>query len=182
MLLGIMLNHGIMLGENGEYLASSPDELSLLNGAKYMGFTMIKQSLNEIQIEYHNKVHVYKILFQIEFDSTRKRMTTIVKSEDGKVIVFCKGADTICLPLTRFSDPLKEKTIEYLDEYAKHGLRTLLFLKREITEEDFIEWHETYNKAAVLPGKQRDEAVEKAYSLIEKDFAICGSTAIEDRL
>jgi hypothetical protein len=37
MLLSICLNHGIMLDQNGEYLASSPDELSLLNGAKFMG-------------------------------------------------------------------------------------------------------------------------------------------------
>ncbi len=42
MMLGIVLNHGIILDQDGNYLASSPDELSLLNAAKYMGVIMTK--------------------------------------------------------------------------------------------------------------------------------------------
>jgi hypothetical protein len=42
MVLGITLNHGVMLDKDGNYLASSPDELSLLNGAKYMGVKLLK--------------------------------------------------------------------------------------------------------------------------------------------
>lgn len=102
MILGITLNHGIMLDQDGNYLASSPDELSLLNAAKYMGVTMVKQSLQEITISFCNREQRnYKILFTIEFTSTRKRMTTVLKTPEGKVLVLTKGADTICLPLTR---------------------------------------------------------------------------------
>ena len=37
----------------------------------------------------------YKLLNIIEFDSTRKRMSVIVRDPDGKIMLFCKGADSI---------------------------------------------------------------------------------------
>ena len=37
----------------------------------------------------------YKLLNVIEFDSTRKRMSVIVKDPQGKILVICKGADSI---------------------------------------------------------------------------------------
>ena len=40
MMLGLVLNHGIALDLKGNYLASSPDELALLNAAKHMGVVM----------------------------------------------------------------------------------------------------------------------------------------------
>lgn len=52
MILGLTLNHGVMLDKDGNYLASSPDELSLLSAAKYMGVTLVKQSLEEITIRF----------------------------------------------------------------------------------------------------------------------------------
>ena len=182
MILGIMLNHGIMLDEKGDYLASSPDELSLLNGAKFMGVTLVKQNLSELHVKIKGKVRVFKILFKVEFSSERKRMTTVVQDEQGRIRVFCKGADTICFPLLHPKDALRNKTESYLDEYARHGLRTLLFMQKDITQEAFNEWHDTYQKAACLTGKMRDDAVDKAHSMLERDFKICGSTAIEDRL
>jgi magnesium-transporting ATPase (P-type) len=48
MLLGLALNHGVILDFKGSYLASSPDELSLLNAAKFMGVTMIARDLEKI--------------------------------------------------------------------------------------------------------------------------------------
>jgi P-type E1-E2 ATPase len=35
------------------------------------------------------------LLNVIEFDSARKRMTVIVRKPDGKIMVICKGADSI---------------------------------------------------------------------------------------
>jgi magnesium-transporting ATPase (P-type) len=41
----------------------------------------------------------------IEFDSARKRMTSVVKSPEGKIIVMTKGADSIILPLLKAKQP-----------------------------------------------------------------------------
>jgi len=37
----------------------------------------------------------YRLLNVIEFDSTRKRMTVIVRDPEGKILIVCKGADSI---------------------------------------------------------------------------------------
>ena len=37
----------------------------------------------------------YKLLNLIEFDSTRKRMTVVVRNEESRILVICKGADSI---------------------------------------------------------------------------------------
>ncbi len=35
----------------------------------------------------------YKILNLLEFNSTRKRMSVVVRDEAGRILVMCKGAD-----------------------------------------------------------------------------------------
>lgn len=37
----------------------------------------------------------YKILNLLEFTSKRKRMSVIVRDEEGSIILFCKGADRL---------------------------------------------------------------------------------------
>jgi magnesium-transporting ATPase (P-type) len=37
----------------------------------------------------------FKILNLLEFNSKRKRMTVILKDEDGQILLFCKGADRL---------------------------------------------------------------------------------------
>ena len=37
----------------------------------------------------------FQILNVCEFNSTRKRMSTVVRGPDGKIKMYCKGADTV---------------------------------------------------------------------------------------
>lgn len=37
----------------------------------------------------------YKVLNLLEFTSKRKRMSVIVRDEDGQIFLFCKGADRL---------------------------------------------------------------------------------------
>lgn len=85
-------------------------------------------------------------------------MTTVVRTPAGKIMVLTKGADTICLPLIKFNhdERLKEQTVDYLDFYARLGLRTLLFLQREITSDEFNEWHAEHKVASTMQGKARE--------------------------
>ena len=45
----------------------------------------------------------YKLLNVIEFDSTRKRMSVVVRDYRGQVKVLCKGADNIMFGLSAVS-------------------------------------------------------------------------------
>ncbi len=78
------------------YNASSPDELALVNGCRHFGFSFIDRDLEDnIVVEWNGKVKKYKLLHLIEFNSDRKRMSVIVRTEDGRVMIVCKGADSI---------------------------------------------------------------------------------------
>lgn len=63
------------------YNASSPDELALVNGARELGFFFIERDEdNNLVCETWDGVRKYKLLNVIEFDSTRKRMTVVVRT------------------------------------------------------------------------------------------------------
>ena len=86
------------------YNASSPDELALVNGAKYLGYDFKRRDDEDnviVENSYTKEEMHFKLLNVIEFNSTRKRMTVIVQNPDGKIVVMCKGADSIVLPLLK---------------------------------------------------------------------------------
>lgn len=57
----------------------------------------------------------YEILNVCEFNSTRKRMSTVVRCPDGKIKLFCKGADTVILERLNENQPYTEKTLVHLE-------------------------------------------------------------------
>lgn len=57
----------------------------------------------------------YEILNVCEFNSTRKRMSTVVRAPDGKIKLYCKGADTVILERLGKHQPFTEKTLSHLE-------------------------------------------------------------------
>jgi phospholipid-transporting ATPase len=58
----------------------------------------------------------FEILNVCEFNSTRKRMSTIVRTPGGKIKLYCKGADTVILErLSKNHQPYTEKTLLHLE-------------------------------------------------------------------
>jgi magnesium-transporting ATPase (P-type) len=70
----------------------------LVNFARFAGYEYngIKDS-NTIMVKTKDEIEEYKLLNTLEFDSTRKRMSTLVQNSQGQIILYCKGADTIIL-------------------------------------------------------------------------------------
>ncbi|KAH9892941.1 hypothetical protein F4778DRAFT_300950 [Xylariomycetidae sp. FL2044] len=165
-----------------KYQAASPDEGALVEGAKQMGYTFVARKPRSVIIEVEGKEFEYELLAVCEFNSTRKRMSTIYRCPDGKIRVYCKGADTVILERLNEENPHVEQTLLHLEEYASEGLRTLCLAMREIPEQEFQEWYAIYNKAQTTVGGNRAEELDKAAEIIEKEFYLLGATAIEDRL
>lgn len=66
-------------------------------------------------------------------------------------------------------------------EYATEGLRTLCIAMRDIPEAEYQKWNVVHSRAAAtINGRQ--EALEKAAEIIERDLFLLGATAIEDKL
>jgi phospholipid-transporting ATPase len=62
----------------------------------------------------------FQILNVCEFNSTRKRMSTVVRGPDGKIKLYCKGADTVILERLAPSQSYTEKTVAHLEVHADH--------------------------------------------------------------
>lgn len=79
--------------------------MALVAGSKEVGFRFVEKTSQYIRIEIDylkKKVEKYFILAEFPFDSTRKRMSLIVKEEkSGKILLMTKGADSIVLPRTK---------------------------------------------------------------------------------
>ena len=88
----VLENHPVHPGRV-EYRASSPDEVALVSAAKYLQFPFISRKSTKVVIGSPSGEREYELLDTIEFDSTRKRMSVVVRTPEGKLVLFCKGAD-----------------------------------------------------------------------------------------
>jgi len=165
-----------------KYQAASPDEGALVEGAMTLGHKFFARKPRSVLIEVNGKSLEYELLAVCEFNSTRKRMSTIYRCPDGKVRIYCKGADTVILERLNGDNPHVDVTLRHLEEYASEGLRTLCLAMREVPEHEFQEWYRVFDKAQTTVGGNRADELDKAAEIIEHDFYLLGATAIEDRL
>uniref|UniRef100_A0A7S3JZM0 Phospholipid-transporting ATPase n=1 Tax=Aureoumbra lagunensis TaxID=44058 RepID=A0A7S3JZM0_9STRA len=101
----------------------------------------------------------------------------------GKVLLLCKGADNTMLAAAAPTnldglDDMRDR----LDEFARQGLRTLVFGVRIFEEDEFESWHSEYYAPALASLSDRDGMLKKAAAVAEHMLTIVGATAIEDKL
>ncbi|KAI0188013.1 hypothetical protein EV127DRAFT_137538 [Xylaria flabelliformis] len=166
-----------------EFKAQSPDEAALVATARDMGFTVLGSTSDGIRLNVMGEEIHYTILNTIEFNSSRKRMSAIIKMPDGRIILFCKGADSIIYSRLKRGEQaaLRKTTAEHLEMFAREGLRTLCIAQRVLSEQEYLEWRKEHDKAASAM-QDREEKLEEVADKIEQDLTLLGGTAIEDRL
>lgn len=165
------------------FKAQSPDEAALVATARDMGFTVLGGNNNGITLNVMGEERYYPILTSIEFSSARKRMSVIVRMPDNKLLLICKGADSIIYSRLKrgAQQQLRKTTAEHLEMFAREGLRTLCIAQRELTEDQYDQWRKEYDAASAAL-EDREDKMEDAASMIEQDLLLLGGTAIEDRL
>lgn len=148
-------NHWKIIGD--------PTEGALLTLVEKFGFSVesLKKEFEEV--------------FEITFDSARKKMTTIVKAPDGKYYAYTKGAPVEILDSCKkylsngravpLDDGTKEKYLDKNVYMAKKALRGLGFAYRELTKAEL----EKFEKTETF---EKDE--------IEKDMIFLGLTGMID--
>ncbi|WPG97365.1 phospholipid-transporting atpase dnf1 [Acrodontium crateriforme] len=166
-----------------EFKAQSPDEAALVATARDVGFTVMGRTNEGIIINYLGEEREYQILNTLEFNSTRKRMSAIVRMPDGRILLLCKGADSIIYSRLKRGQQaeLRRSTAEHLEMFAREGLRTLCLAEREIGEEEYKKWSVEHDLAAAAV-QDREDKLETVSDAIERELTLIGGTAIEDRL
>ncbi|KAK9829125.1 hypothetical protein WJX72_004020 [[Myrmecia] bisecta] len=171
------------------YQAESPDESALVAAAKVFGFFFYKRNNTHVFVRETADGVVtelqYEILNILEFDSTRKRMSVICRTPEGKILLYCKGADTVIYERlaskNKINDHLKGITRDHMEEYGSAGLRTLCLAFAEIDHDEYDVWQEKYFEAKTAL-HDRDEKLAAVSELIERQLVLLGCTAIEDKL
>lgn len=164
------------------YHAASPDERALVDGAKNFGYIFDTRTPDYVEINALGERQRYEILNVLEFTSSRKRMSVIVRTPSGEIKLLCKGADTVIYErLSPEGQTYRDITLRHLEQFAADGLRTLCCAQSVIPKDVYDEWKETYHKASTSM-QFRERKVEDAANLIENNLILLGATAIEDKL
>ncbi|KAL3616765.1 hypothetical protein CASFOL_039159 [Castilleja foliolosa] len=186
---------GIPVEENRDgsrkmvYEAESPEEVAFLIAAREFGFGFCQRTQSAMivqELDPSSGLEVkreYKLLNLLEFSSSRKRMSVIVSDEDGEIFLFCKGADDVIFD--RLADngrTYQQATVLHLSNYAEDGLRTMVFAYKKVGSSEYDNWSSIFAKAKATIGPERDELLDEASEMIEKDLILLGAVAVEDKL
>ncbi|XP_010548246.1 PREDICTED: phospholipid-transporting ATPase 3 isoform X2 [Tarenaya hassleriana] len=171
------------------YQAASPDEAALVTSAKNFGFFFYRRTptmvyVRESHVEKMGKIQdvAYEILNVLEFNSTRKRQSVVCRFPDGRLVLYCKGADTVIFErLVHGMDDVKKVTREHLEQFGASGLRTLCLAYKDLDLDAYENWNEKFIQAKSAL-QDREKKLDEVAELIEKDLILIGSTAIEDKL
>eukprot|EP00124_Ichthyophonus_hoferi_P005556 Ihof_evm1s836 gene=Ihof_evmTU1s836 len=163
------------------YQAQSPDEGALVTAVKKLGFSFNVRTPQGVLINVLGTDETYDVLNVLEFNSTRKRMSVIVKTPQGTILLMCKGADNVILERLAPNQPFVEQTVQHLEEFASSGLRTLCLAVAELDPAFYHSWALGYAEALTAMN-DREGKVADACEKIEKNLFLLGATAIEDKL
>uniref|UniRef100_A0A669C6M0 Phospholipid-transporting ATPase n=1 Tax=Oreochromis niloticus TaxID=8128 RepID=A0A669C6M0_ORENI len=182
----LALCHTVMPEEKSEgnlvYQAQSPDEGALVTAARNFGFVFRARTPETVTLCEMGRTVTYQLLAILDFNNVRKRMSVIVRSPEGQIKLYSKGADTIIFErLDPSSENLMYTTSEHLSEFAGEGLRTLALAYKDLDEDYFKVWMKRLLFASTVI-ENREDQLAVLYDEIELGMKLLGATAIEDKL
>lgn len=165
------------------YNASSPDELALVNFAKFCGVEFRGLQNDYLVVKFQGNEHRFRLLQNFEFTSSRKRQSIIFETEENEIFLYTKGADSVVKSL--LSSTMNHEMIEYavneLKAFGCEGLRTLVLAEKKLTINEYNEWLKEYEIAKKSLNRKL-EKMEDLQEKMEKKLKLIGATAIHDKL
>ena len=179
----------VELNEKGleEYICVSPDSIELVKAAKLQGWAYEESgnpNLKRVKVgDALAERRDYQKLQIIEFSSDRKRETIIVKEPKGKIILYCKGADSIIEQRLskKSSAQILAQSKNYVDKFSAQGLRTLFIAIKVLSDKEYNTFEKEL-KEAMMSLENKDEKVNKVCDKIEQNLYLLGTTIVEDKL
>jgi phospholipid-translocating P-type ATPase (flippase) len=179
-LLALALCNNIIVHEKRDgtidYNADSPDESAFVTFASKCGVKLIGRDLTTITLDICGDTKVYSILATLPFNSDRKRMSILVQAEGEPAILYCKGADNVISPRA-----IDFNYTSIVNGYTEMGLRTLVFSRRVMEEDELAVWLVGFREDAASLD-DRDQKIEVRASWIECRLEVLGASGVEDRL
>ncbi|KAJ7758394.1 hypothetical protein B0H16DRAFT_1720993 [Mycena metata] len=123
-------------------------QIRSLNGIAYgEGVTEAQRGAARREIQVLGEAERWTLLRMLEFNSTRKPQSCVYRAPDGKVVMYCKGTDSVVYArLAADHDPvLKEATRRDVEAFANNGPRTLCVAWRVLSQEEYSRWGRVYD-------------------------------------
>jgi len=159
------------------YQAASPDEVALVKFCEEMG--LVLQSRDESKITLSNPLGVIEELEILEvfpFTSESKRMGIIVRS-DSDIWFYVKGAESVMKVMIERNDWLDEE----VEVMAREGLRTLVFARKKLSDEEYKDFSYRYSQAKTSMADRASQMAAVVGSL-EYGLQLLGLSGVEDKL
>ncbi|XP_075157992.1 phospholipid-transporting ATPase IF-like [Haematobia irritans] len=171
-----------------DYQSSSADEKALVEACAHLGlvYTGDDDEILKVRIvaPHEDSINAKEFvrLHILEFTSERKRMSVIVKDNNGLIWIYTKGAESCIFPLcSEDSKDMVTKTDGHITDFARLGLRTLAIARRQINADEYQKFLEELKEASISLD-HRQKLNEDCYAKVERDLELLGATAVEDAL
>ena len=104
-------------------------------------------------------------------------------SREGKILLYCKGADSIIEKRLskNSSSQFLSQSKNYVEKFSAQGLRTLFISMKIISKKEYTTFDKEL-KEAMMSIEDKDKKVNKACDKIEKNLYLIGTTIVEDKL
>jgi phospholipid-translocating P-type ATPase (flippase) len=174
--------------EPRRYLGMSPDEVCLVEVAYQVGIIFQSRTRpagkkgcsSEVTLANRNgEEKVFSIMYELEFNSDRKRMSVVVKF-GSEVYLITKGADSVMEPL--LTEGFSNDDKDYLKQYSQSGLRTLVIAYKKVDKDYLRTWEKDYKRALNLVDDTKDATISEVAARIEHELVLLGITGVEDCL
>lgn len=163
------------------FKSSSPDEVALVKFGEDLDYLLQARDSKSITLKTPaGEEEKFSIEEVFPFNSERKRMGIVVKSEEsGEYLFYLKGADSVIAELVGEQEQgfIKEES----DNLAKDGLRTLAMCYRKLDQAEFEEWRKKYEEAG-NDLEQREKRENETIAELEHNLTLLGITGVEDLL
>lgn len=170
--------------ESMEYIGPSPDERALVIAAENVGVRLCKRDNQHIVLSVNREDMVLDVLHMFEFTSDRKKSSLVCRQADGRLLLLCKGADSVILPA--LSDKNNAGKVhqakEQMKSYCSNGLRVLCIAERELSAEDYQQWRDKYTAMRSRRPAVSEEEINALVSELEQELMLVGVSAIEDKI
>lgn len=179
----IGLCHSVIVSSEG-YSSESPDEEALVTHTAELGVKLVSRVSEEsITIEVDGVERLYDHLATVEFTSSRKRMSVVVKDCNNEIYLFMKGADAMMMKMLKDDEDkaVVDLVNQQITSFAEQGLRTLVLGYRKLSEDEYLNWKLRLQDAAIQL-ENREENIARVGAEIEHSLTLLGAVAIEDEL
>ena len=170
-----------------EYICVSPESIELVKAAKAQGWEYEESGNPNLKLVKVGDFAPTKKRFEklqiIEFNSDRKRESIIVKTPEGKIIMYCKGADSIIEKRlsSKTNTQILKQSKYYVDKFSAQGLRTLFIAMKVMSNKEYMIFEKELNES-MMSLEDKDKKVNAVYDKIEKNLYLIGTTIVEDKL